>query len=61
MSEIDFEDDQYYVRCSCGHEHNTDVVKFLNVEEDIQGRDVVTFTCPIQGYEVRSLVFKGHR
>lgn len=32
-------------------------VKFLNIEEDVQGRDVMTFECPICGESHKSLVF----
>ena len=32
-------------------------VKITNVEEDIQGRDVVTFDCPVCGREHQSLRF----
>ena len=32
-------------------------VKFLNIEEDVQGRDVMTFECPNCGESHKSLVF----
>lgn len=32
-------------------------VKFLNIEEDVQGRDVMTFECPKCGESHKSLVF----
>ncbi len=35
------------VRCgSCDTSFDEDKVEFLNIEEDMQGRDVLTFTCP---------------
>ena len=38
---------RYFVIClGCGEKHETDAVEFLNVEEDIQGRDVMEFKCP---------------
>lgn len=36
----------YKVYCEhCSDWHSTDDVEFLNVEEDIQGRDVMYFMC----------------
>jgi hypothetical protein len=36
-----------YVRCGkCREEFDERKVKFLNIEEDIQGRDLMTFECP---------------
>jgi hypothetical protein len=29
----------------CGDRHTVDEVKFLNIEEDFQGRDLMTFEC----------------
>lgn len=38
---------RYFVVCkACGENHETSDVEFLNVEEDIQGRDVMEFKCP---------------
>jgi len=36
-------------KVSCPHcgEHETSHVDFVNVQEDIQGRDVMTFACPV--------------
>lgn len=46
-----------YVICrECGEEHDTIKVKFVNVEEDIHGRDVFIFACPITGTTTRSFV-----
>ena len=62
MSEYDFEEQQHYVRCSaCGGEHNVNDVVLENVEEDIQGRDVAIFVCPVTSEIARSFVFRGHR
>ena len=41
----------------CSEEHDTETVKFLNVEEDIQGRDIMYFECPVTNLEARSLVY----
>ena len=38
-------------------EHDTAEVKFLNIEEDIQGRDIMYFTCPVTNTETKSLVY----
>ena len=47
------------VKCpECGQEHETEEVKFLNVEEDIQGRDVFYYVCPVTEKETKSLVYK---
>ena len=46
------------VVCSeCSEEHTTTEVKFLNIEEDIQGRDVMYFICPVTNLEAKSLVY----
>jgi len=47
-----------YVKCyKCGEYHGTKEVEFLNIEEDILGRDLVTFICPVVEEETKSLVF----
>jgi len=44
------------VRCpNCRKDHDERKVEFLNIEEDIQGRDVLMFVCPACGSEVKSL------
>ena len=44
------------VRLACVDDWiNESKVKILNVEEDIQGRDILTFTCPKCGEEHKSL------
>jgi len=36
-----------FVRCStCKEDFDEQKVEFLNIEEDIQGRDIMTFKCP---------------
>lgn len=48
----------FIVKCrECGEEHDTEKVRFLNIEEDFQGRDVMTFVCPKTGTSTSSLVF----
>ena len=49
-----------YVQCSCGNTHYGKDVETLNIEEDIQGCDVLTFKCPIKGTTEKSLVYVGH-
>lgn len=47
-----------YVKCNkCGQEHRAKEVEFLNIEEDILGRDLMTFMCPVVEEETKSLVF----
>lgn len=51
--------EKFTVMCSeCADEHYTDEVQFLNVEEDIQGRDIGYFICPVTSTETKSLVYK---
>jgi hypothetical protein len=53
--------EQFIVKCpECGQEHNTEKVQFLNVEEDIQGRDIFYYVCPITQKETKSLVYKEY-
>ena len=48
----------FIVVCTeCSEEHDTETVKFLNIEEDIQGRDIMYFECPVTNLEARSLVY----
>ena len=47
----------FVVYCSeCSDTHFVTEVEFLNVEEDIQGRDVIHFICPVTKTETKSLV-----
>jgi hypothetical protein len=51
---------QFTVMCSeCSEEHFVSEVEFLNIEEDIQGRDTMHFVCPITKTETKSLVYGG--
>ena len=51
--------EQFIVICSeCSEEHLTTEVEFLNVEEDMQGRDVMYYVCPITNIETSSLVYR---
>ena len=46
----------------CLQYHSTEEVEFLNVEEDIQGRDIMHFGCPFTTLEengTSSLVYTG--
>ena len=50
---------RFIVICpECGEEHLTTKVEFLNIEEDIQGRDVMHYTCPITKQPTKSLVYR---
>jgi hypothetical protein len=47
-----------FVICSeCDEQHSPDDVEFVNIEEDFQGRDVITFVCPETGNEAKSNVY----
>jgi len=46
------------VKLSCTQDfESVDNVKFLNIEEDFQGRDLMTFKCPMCNETHKSLVF----
>jgi len=48
----------FIVVCTeCSEEHSTEDIEFSNVEEDIQGRDIMHFICPVTKLEARSLVY----
>jgi hypothetical protein len=49
----------FFVQCPfCNENHDIAKVKFLNIEEDIQGRDLVTFEClDFPDQPVQSIVF----
>jgi hypothetical protein len=50
---------QFGVFCqNCSGEHFTDEVEFTNVEEDMQGRDIMHFVCPVTKTETKSLVYR---
>ena len=45
-----------YVACSkCGNQYDEEKVESINIEEDIQGRNVLTFRCPICKKNAKSL------
>jgi hypothetical protein len=49
---------KFIVICrECSEEHITNEIEFLNIEEDIQGRDIMHFLCPITKTETKSLVY----
>ena len=49
---------RFVVRCTqCGDRHTTDDVEFVNVESDIEGRDVCYFICPTTGEQTKSFVY----
>ena len=51
--------EQFIVLCpECGEEHLTTDVEFLNVEEDIQGHDIMYFVCPVTNNSTKSKVYK---
>jgi hypothetical protein len=48
-----------FVRCSeCGEEHESNEVEALDIAEDFEGRDVLTFICPETKNETKSLVYR---
>ena len=47
--------------CECSQEHSTTDVEFLNIEEDIQGRDIMHFVCPVTNTETKSIVYANGR
>lgn len=49
-----------YVICpACDAEHDSSEVTALNIEEDIQGRDVLTYQCPYSNTVQKSLVYRS--
>ena len=45
------------VHCTCcGDDHLVKDVEFMNVEEDLYGRDVLEFRCPDLGTSTKALV-----
>ena len=49
---------QFIVICrECSEEHITNEIEFLNIEEDIQGRDIMHFVCPITKQDTKSPVY----
>ena len=61
MSDTEQEYLYFFVRCkSCGDYHYTDKIHIDDIEEDIQGRDLVYFNCPNTNNTSSSLIYKGH-
>lgn len=53
---------KFKVICTeCSEEHPIEDIKVVNVEEDIQGRDVCFFECPITEQIAKSFVYSGAR
>ena len=51
----------HYLICKeCGNRHDTEEVEFLNIEEDFNGRDIMTYTCPETKQETKSNIFRGY-
>jgi hypothetical protein len=49
-----------FVICSgCKNAHSTSEVTAIDIEEDISGRDVITFDCPVTGTRESGFVFAG--
>jgi hypothetical protein len=45
------------VQCKeCGESHTPKEVEFVNIEEDPQGWDLLTFICPVTGQETKAYV-----
>ena len=48
---------EHFVNCSkCGEQHYSGTIVTENIEEDIYGRDVITYTCPVTDKLTKSLV-----
>ena len=58
LSDFDFWEVPVKVLLSCTKEYFDEaLVEFLNIEEGIQGQDVLTFTCPRCADTHKSLMF----
>ena len=44
--------------CQCKEWHDVDDVDFLDISEDLQGRDVMTFMCPLTMTEQQSNIVR---
>lgn len=42
----------------CHEEHVVDEVETLDIEEDMQGRDLLTFICPAFQVETKAIVWR---
>lgn len=57
-TETDFSERSLFVMCKeCGKNHYSDDVKTVDIEEDVQGRDVLTFICPVTNHNSKSYIF----
>jgi len=43
----------------CGEKHDASQVKFVNIEEDIDGADVLHYECPILKTITKSRVYRN--
>ena len=41
----------------CGGIHEANFIKTLNIEEDIEGRDVLEFICPVTEETTKSIIY----
>ena len=49
-----------FVICSgCKNAHSTTEITAIDIEEDISGRDHITFDCPVTGKRESGYVFAG--
>ena len=50
---------EFIVVCrECGEHHFTEEVTFLNIEENIQGHDIMYFVCPVTNNKTKSSVYR---
>jgi len=55
---IGFPESVMVVDCKeCGRQHTPDEVQTINIEEDAEGRDVITYECPVTNSTTTSVVF----
>lgn len=48
-----------YVNCpKCGEQHYPNDILVDDIEEDIQGFDIITYICPATGEEAKALVIR---
>ena len=48
-----------FVRCHCGIDHKVKNLKTINIEEDMQGRDTLTYICPVDKKDHTALVLRN--
>jgi hypothetical protein len=50
---------RFMVVCrACDGEHDVPDVEFVSIEEDVHGRDLMTFECPLTRTEEKSVVHR---